>query len=98
MEKELYQHIDMINEIMDNFDFHRVEDVMHHLHWEWADNDSMYVPDETAIRKFARTLICEAIKQHSTIESGGFAAIYYGNDDGTFDIRLDFIVTSWATF
>ncbi len=59
-----------VDEIMDSFDFRKVESVMQHLNWIWK--DSKTTPDEYEIRQEARSLMRMAIKQDESVSTGGF--------------------------
>lgn len=49
---------DIVDEIMDNFDFDKVVSVMEKLNWKWAtDEGTVEVPDVSAVRKMARKLL-----------------------------------------
>ena len=71
---------DIVDEILDNFDFDKVVKVMEYLEWTWASTggELVYVSDA---RKFARHLLTEALSKvkvntnsEFNIESGGFRA------------------------
>lgn len=84
---------DQIEEIMDEFNFHRVHDVMTHLNWRWWDCGE--VPSVSRMRKVARDLLKEVSKGDSDVVSlatGGFCAYrYYGHT-----LKLAFEVTQWS--
>lgn len=90
-----------IEEIMDEFDFHKVRKVMEFLDWKWsADDEGNFsdVPSGARLRKMARSLLKEAARlgvQHGGyhISSGGFRATYY--DDGI--LGLAFELEQWTT-
>lgn len=69
---------DMINEVMDKFNFERVHLAMKALNWEWIDlnTNQMSVPSITQLRKAARKLLNKATSHHC-VGSGGFEAKYY---------------------
>lgn len=71
---------DIVDEILDNFDFDKVVKVMEYLEWTWfsTGGETVYVSDA---RKFARQLLTEALRKvkvntndESNIASGGFRA------------------------
>lgn len=80
---------DLIDKIMDNFDFHKVHEVMKFLNWEWGFTKNG-VPEECEIRSFARSLLKESVDKDCDIESGGFKVI--NNED---ILKLEFIITDW---
>ena len=52
---------EMIDDIMDNFDFEKVHDVMEHLGWSWVVSGSnLEVPDIGTIRRVARKCLRDA--------------------------------------
>lgn len=93
----------MADNIMDNFDFHRVAITMEALHWTWASCDPEEdgeVPDERRIRREARKLLNQLIQsigaedETAGLETGGFGA-YFTEEDGIPNIQLRFIVSDW---
>lgn len=89
---------DMIDNIMDNFDFNRVAKCMEVLEWKWYDVEG--IPKEYDIRKFARKYLNKVDDKHNTERRsfglGGFTvAAWY--EEGTLDaIELSFVVTEWS--
>jgi hypothetical protein len=94
------KQIHSINEIMDNFDFERVEKVMDCLNWKWGIEGQ--VPDIYEIRRFARQLLADTIiglghlieDKSFSLGSGGFVAKAYR--DGS--LSLSFVVEEWEHF
>ena len=95
---------DDINEILDEFDFERVNDVMEAICWEWVMSDGRYgIPSIPELRKQSRRLLEETVSNLISsketqyyIESGGFRAeANKYDDDPKIYIRLSFVVTSW---
>lgn len=90
---------ELIDEVMDNFDFGKVAKTMKALGWVWATTD-FYVPEESEIRKHARELLSTvydgAIRGESdcTTGTGGFEATYEIDHKM---LSLKFIVSSWET-
>ena len=71
---EAYQN--QIDEIMDNFDFRRVHEMMKAVNWTWGDD----VPEEPELREEARRLLKETIRKDLyCCGTGGFMAM---NRDG----------------
>jgi hypothetical protein len=70
-----------VDEIMDSFDFRKVESVMQHLNWMWK--DSKTTPDEYEIRREARSLMRLAIKQDESVSAAGFiVTLLSGEENG----------------
>jgi hypothetical protein len=69
---------ELIDEVMDNFDFEKVSVAMEALGWEWVALDA--VPDKYHLRKCARSLLERVIKDNLTISTGGFTAQYDGEE------------------
>ena len=96
----------MIKDIMDEFDFKRIQSVMDHLNWQWAGEG---VPTIESLRKTAERLLRGAIKSrlgeyknehhHIGIENGtgGFEAKAWCDETKTKIVALDlkFILESW---
>lgn len=88
---------DMIDNIMDNFDFSRVAKCMEVLEWKWHDVEG--IPTEPDIRKSARKLL-NTIREtytgdHYSVTIGGFV-IKAWYEDGKLDaMELSFVVAGW---
>ena len=87
---------DMIDNIMDNFDFSRVAKCMEGLEWKWHDVEG--IPTEPDIRKSARKLL-NTIRETYTedrysVSTGGFVIrAWYAPDSHKLDaIELSFVV------
>ena len=88
---------EMIDNIMDNFNFNRVAKCMEVLEWKWHDVEG--IPQEPDIRKLARKLL-NAVKEEFTSDrysfsTGGFVVtVWYeaGNLDA---MELSFVVADW---
>lgn len=77
-----------VEEIMDSFDFRKVESVMNHLNWTW--NKSNNPPDEYEIRREARSLMRKAIQQGQSVSTGGFIVkLISGEENGDKWTRID---------
>lgn len=95
---------EMIREVLENFDFEKVEDTMSALGWQWASSD-YYVPTLQELLKCAKRCLknaYELAKDNRTPEvsystgTGGFVATAICNDAGKVDfLQLDFVVSSW---
>ena len=69
-----------IDNIMDTFDFGRVQDIMETVCWIWGgDGSDAGVPDETELRKAARRLL-NRLRECRVAGSGGFTAIRSEDD------------------
>lgn len=94
------KQIQSINEVMDNFDFERVEKVMNCLEWGWGFENQ--IPDIHEIRRFARQLLADTIiglsnlieDKRLSLSSGGFTATAYRDDS----LSLSFVVEEWEYF
>ena len=84
---------DIIEDILDEFDFSKVQQVMEHLDWTWHDSDG--VPTLGQLRKAARSLmkICIDYEEYTTA-SGGFW-VQKRTFDGDPFYRLMFVVAEW---
>lgn len=75
----LGKQMELIDDVMDNFDFHKVRKVMKFLNWTWAFSDNA-VPEVHELRKEARRHLNRALSGvlsgHSNYmtSSGGFTA------------------------
>ena len=84
---------ELIDDIMDNFDFEKVHKVMTFLNWKWAMLDGYAIPSISDIRSRARDrLKTVLLEKYGYCESGGLVARKY--DDGT--ISLEFKIESWG--
>ena len=82
-----------IDEIMDNFDFRKVAEVMEHLGWAWC-GSGYKVPIESEIRSKARELLQDVSRKlPSNVSTGGFRAQSY--EDG--NLTLEFVLAEWTT-
>jgi hypothetical protein len=94
-----------IEEILDEFNFHRVYLVMEHLEWKWFDTGG--VPSVGDLRRAARRHLNELAlrptksgpwEHNKTI--GGFSATRWGDADeyGSWEnFSLEFVLESWRT-
>lgn len=96
----------MVNEVLAQFDFERVKEVMDAIKWHWAGSDG--VPTIRELKEEAENHLYSAIEQvlsptnteHHEIgwhsASGGLKATAWKNEDGTLArIQLEFIVADW---
>lgn len=86
---------ELIDEILDQFDFQKVKEVMDALNWTWAIGTESHVPDIPELRKKAREMLWDSIRSKDRmIKTGGFVA--EKEDDDTLELRFE--VTSWNTW
>lgn len=84
---------DAIDEIMDNFDFEKVAKVMEGLNWGWVNSETdLKIPDVSELRKQARRLLTTALKENTSIATGGFKVTYLKDEKF---LHLEFVVTDW---
>lgn len=87
---------DIIDDILDEFDFGKVQQVMEHLNWTWHDSDG--VPTLGQLRKQARFLMKECLDHEEyTTATGGFW-VQKRTFDGLPYYRLIFAVTEWDNY
>jgi len=99
----------MVDDIMDYFDFEKVQRTMHALDWKWA-NTQMAVPSISELKNTAKHLLTSVYNLRKyeyqethhdvpvTCGTGGFRATALANDDGEIDwLKLEFIVTEWES-
>jgi hypothetical protein len=83
---------EIIDEIMDSFDFAQVEQMMRATDWKWRteeDAQEMELPDERRLRRAAREMLREAARTRCGSSMGGFTVLYQsGMDD---DERRPFV-------
>lgn len=94
----------LLDYIMDGFDFERVHMVMVTLDWRWANLGSggLEVPTLLQLRQKARQLLREAFKRKGTVGTGGFEATYHpplegDKDDPAGYLTLRFVLQEWDT-
>lgn len=88
---------EMIDNIMDNFDFGRVAKCMEVLEWRWCDVEG--IPQESDIRQFARKYM-RSIKDTCTSDrysfsAGGFVVTAWYEDGKLDAMELSFVVADW---
>jgi len=97
------QHLD---ELMDNFNFHRVARAMKALRWRWASADNT-VPDEAHIRARVRDHARQAISQATTntghqpgrgfVGTGGFHIEAFAENGALTGLYTRFTLTDYST-
>lgn len=85
----MIEYQDDIDDLIDNFDFDKVETVMQALDWKWSNGDkTLSVPTIPRMRKTARNILREAAKmaiqtkQGYSVATGGFFAHVYEPKEG----------------
>lgn len=103
--QEVYDRIE--EEILDHFDFAKVQKVMEFMDWTWYDTDG--VPSISDIRKKAREMLrlCadklldnpeDAFPDYATGTGGLYAKAYRDAENGIAYFRLYFAVEAWDNF
>jgi hypothetical protein len=99
---------ELIDEILEEFNFAKCKLVMDHLHWTWGFNRQVPIVQE--LKESARDRIESAIEglknskkwshhQPYMCSSGGLCAYVWKNRYGRIcDIKLEFVLTEWSTF
>lgn len=87
---------EIINDIMDSFDFRYVSDIIKQFEMGLydCDSNSIFIPDEYEIRKFVRRNLRKCADEEITIITGRFEFCYYsGIEDGIpwLKINLKFV-------
>ena len=91
--------VEKIANIMDQFDFEKVHDVMNYLDWKWAMTKSG-VPTVDELKNEAHRILVDACYEKTNIATGGFRAVYESScpaDDDPY-IGLEFIVEECEGF
>lgn len=92
--------IKQVEDLLDEFDFHRVQKAMEALEWNYYDSIDK-IPSIGELRRMARGLLNRAYTSPDSptyfISSGGFEAVRYMYvGDNTKYITLKFVVTDWS--
>lgn len=101
------QHYDLIMDCLDEFDFNKVNKVMHYLGWKYSDSND--VPTVQELRKNARKYLQmvaeEALSTNKeyTVATGGFRyeAKVYENENNVLSeenflwLRMSFSIEEW---
>lgn len=95
---------DKIDEILLEFDFDKVADIMDHLIWKWYDNAGRgKVPRVNDLRKKAYELLIRSVEVEDSVASGGFEVtcghplVEWNHDISKFsvDLSLKFVLESF---
>jgi hypothetical protein len=64
---------ELIKQIFEQLDFHRIYTVMKTLDWHWHVNEQMYIPSVTALQQFVYDELLDVYNNESSmLSSGGF--------------------------
>ena len=93
---------ELIDEIMDWFDFEKVHKVMTTLDWKWGDDES--VPTIPELRKQTRELMKMALiglsnnfeEKSYSAATGGFEATAFLVKDDSRILELKFVFSEWT--
>jgi hypothetical protein len=80
-----------IIELVEAFDFEKVEKVMIALDWKWAFSKELRIPTIDEMRDTCFNLLIYAERDNDTVSSGGFEASYKINDYDKEVFTLKFI-------
>ena len=82
---------DAIFELIEKFNFERVEKLMHAIDWKWAMHDGLRFPTIYEMRNQCINLLFSAKLDYDVVSTGGFQASYKVNDEGKEIFTLRFI-------
>jgi hypothetical protein len=86
-----------IEDLLDKFDFNKVQKAMEVLNWKWSSAE-YGIPSIYELRKTARRLLKDAYENGVTeVSTGGFSAKYDGNSKEKW-LYLEFKLTFASTF
>jgi hypothetical protein len=89
-----------VKQILEEFDFGKVADVMQYLEWEWH---SRGVPNVAVLIISASEFLeevyveCRNTKKDCSLDTGGFLAEAFYKED-SIKLSLKFVLTSWDNF
>ena len=84
---------DAIFDLLDRFNFERIEKLMHAIDWKWAMYDGLRFATIDEMRDKCIGLLFSAKRDSHVVSSGGFQASYKINDEGEEIFTLRFIAT-----
>lgn len=95
---------DLIQEIVANFDWSKIHQVMQALDWKWARNDAFRVPQLGELVIESQRLLNDCydclVKSYNQdtmlIATGGFEATATKYEDGEIVLGLKFVVTEFS--
>jgi hypothetical protein len=86
---------ELIDDVLDNFNFDSVHVAMTVLKWKWSLENGLDVPSKAELRKMARSLMKDAIeKRYEKVSSGGFSAEFYREER---KLTLSFVLETYET-
>jgi len=87
-----------IKEVLNNFDFHRVHDIMEYLSWEYAFGEGHNrVPTAKDLEKHVSIMLMYVARGNTKhLQSGGFSVEQYYTSKGQ-KISLEFVVESFES-
>ena len=89
-----------IQDILEDFNFQKVHDVMEQLDWKWA-MTKYGVPTLDELKSEAKRLLIDACVEKTCVATGGFRAVYEAGetpDDPETYIALEFIIEECEGF
>ena len=97
---------EFIDEIMDYFEFSKVQRTMEFLKWKIVNEDgNLEIPDESELRRDARQQIYRLIDSMKDVSDdvyyshcGPFKVRIVKEDNEVTSINLDFVVTYWEAY
>jgi hypothetical protein len=99
------EHIETIDDLIENFNFERVHNVMTHINWGWVVPTSpqkIKVPTIARLKAHARHLLYSTIDcaEGGIVGSGGLEARYWppSEEDPSPQFRLQFVLTQIDSF
>lgn len=90
--------LDFMFELIERFDFARIEKMMHAVNWKWAMHDGLRCPTIDEMRDKCISLLISAKTNLDVTSSGGFEASYKINDEGDEIFKLKFIAEEYYTY
>jgi hypothetical protein len=87
---------EIIEDILDEFDFSKVQRVMEALDWTWHDSDG--VPTLGQLRKKARYLMNYCIGHHTFTTATGGLHVHKETYSEKPYYQLQFVVTEWNNY
>jgi len=91
-----------IIEVLENFDFDKVQRVMHFLNWKWVNvGNTFSIPSYFRMIESAKDLLyrCKNSKSETvTISTGGFVAHKNKDEDGENLYSLSFVICESSNF
>ena len=87
---------EIIEDILDEFDFRRAQKAMEALQWVWHDSDG--VPTIGQMRKLARSCMKKCIGHETQLVATGGFFVFKRTFDGLPFYRLMFAVSEWHNY